>query len=109
MERQRVTRESPRAVPPTPPATGSKLVVFNANDATSGGALSQTFATIPGERYGLAFDLGAVEAIADQQVRVKLQGSSVLVDEVIAFAAPGVGPFYVPQHRSSWRTARPPR
>lgn len=76
---------------------GSKVVVFNANNEP-GGVLSQTFATTPGQRYGLTFDVGTVGAIADQRMRVTAEGTGFLLDQTLVFAGPTAGPFYIPQH-----------
>src|SRR6185503_13070550 len=90
--------------PNHPASQGSKVVVLNLNNLPPQGSvralLSQTVVTIPGQRYGLAFDVGTVNAIVDQRVRVRLEGSGVLLDQVITFAGPTTGAFYIPQHVS---------
>ena len=89
--------------PGHPASHGTKAVVFNPDSIgapSHDGVLSQTFATTPGQRYGLAFDLGTVGAITDQRVRVRLQGSGILLDQIIAVAPVQVTPTYFPQHWS---------
>ena len=86
---------------PSHPATdGVKAVVFNANDLIGTGVLSQVFTTVPGQRYGLTFDLGTVGGIADQLMRVIIEGDGVLLDETLIVSAPTAAAFYVPQHIS---------
>src|ERR1700692_4635901 len=84
--------------PSHPASNGSKVVVFNPNDMFANAVLSQTFATTPGQRYGLALDLGTVGAIADQRLEVSLTGNGTLLDQVVTVSSPDAGAFYVPQH-----------
>ena len=85
---------------PDHPATeGVKAVVFNAHDQSGvGSALSQTFQTLPSQRYALTFDAGAVGPIADQIFRIVVEGRSVLLDTTATVAAISAQPFFVP-HR----------
>ncbi|MFO1497454.1 MAG: Calx-beta domain-containing protein [Verrucomicrobiota bacterium] len=46
------------------PSDGSKLVAFNWGQTTPNGVVSQTFTTIPGQTYGLTFDVGAIGSSA---------------------------------------------
>ena len=62
--------------------------------------LSQTLTTIPGERYGLSFNVGRAGGVINGRIRVLVQGSAVVLDQILEFGAPGTGPFYIPQHIS---------
>jgi hypothetical protein len=85
--------------PVHPAAEGGAVVVFNANDEPSSGAsLRQTFATKVGQRYALDFDFGTVGAVADQVLRVTVEGNGVLSDRMLRVAGLNGDPFYVP-HR----------
>jgi hypothetical protein len=86
--------------PSHPASNGSKVVVFNPGNDYPDAVLSQVFATTPGQRYGLAFDLGTVGAIADQWVRVTLEGDGVLLDRSLVVTGRDAGAFYTPQHLS---------
>lgn len=81
------------------PATdGQTAVVLNPGDHTGvGSSLSQTFRTVAGQRYELAFDFGTTGAIADQKLRTTVSGHSVLIDTTVIAAGLSDGPFYVPQ------------
>jgi hypothetical protein len=82
---------------PTRPAShGTKAVVLNPNDQVPDAVLSQTFLTTPGQRYSLAFDLGTVERIADQRIRVRVRGSATLLEQLLVVAGANAGPFYIP-------------
>ena len=77
---------------------GSSAIVFNRNDqSTAGQSVSQTFATTPGQRYGLHFDYGSVGAAADQVLQVTVAGDGVILDHTIRIVALSADPFYVPQ------------
>ena len=86
--------------PSHPASDGSKVVVFSLGNTFPSAVLSQTFVTIPGQRYNLAVDLGTVGAIADQQVQLTLQGDDVLFNQVLTVSSPDAGAFYVPQNIS---------
>ena len=86
--------------PSHPASEGANAVVFNAGNSTPTGIVAQTFATSPGQRYGLTFDLGTVGAVSDQRMRVTVEGTGFLVDQTIVFAGIDSGPFYIPQHIS---------
>src|SRR3954470_543985 len=84
---------------PNHPATdGTKVVVLNPNDQNTNALLSQTFPTVPGQRYELSFDYGCVGPISDQHLEVMLEGNGVLLDNTIIISGPYPQPFYVPQH-----------
>jgi Ig-like domain-containing protein/uncharacterized protein DUF642 len=86
--------------PGHPASDGNKVVVLNPNDQSTSAVLSQNFATSPGQRYGLTFDYGTVNAVADQRVQVTIEGNGTLYDQRITISAPDSGAFYVPQHIS---------
>jgi hypothetical protein len=81
-----------------PASEGSKVDVFSPGNTLANAVLFQNFATTPGQRYGLAFDLGTVGAIADQRMEVILDGNGNLLDQILVVAGPDAGPFYIPQH-----------
>jgi Immunoglobulin domain/Protein of unknown function (DUF642) len=84
--------------PVRPASKGSTAILFNRNDqSTDGQTVSQTFATTPGQRYGLHFDYGAVGAVADQVMRVTVTGDGVILDQTVRIAPLSADPFYVPQ------------
>jgi hypothetical protein len=77
---------------------GTQLVHFNWGQQQPTGALSQTFATTPGESYRLAFDFGAFSLInrEEQRLRVRVTGTSTLLTQLVAVVAPGNGSRYSP-------------
>jgi hypothetical protein len=81
---------------------GVAYAAFNYGQQIPSGVLSQTFATTPGQRYSLTFDLGAFSLVnKDQQrVLVAVNGSSALLSQVRSVYAPGNGSAYVPQSLS---------
>jgi hypothetical protein len=81
--------------PVHPAAEGAAVAVFNANDEPSGASLRQTFATKVGQRYALEFDFGTVGAVADQVLRVTVEGNGVLADRMVRVAGLNGDPFYV--------------
>ncbi len=83
-----------------PASDGSSVVVFNPGNAFPDAVLSQAFATSPGRRYGLSFDLGTVGRISDQRIRVTLEGNGTLVDQVVVVTGRDAHPFWTPQHIS---------
>jgi hypothetical protein len=83
-----------------PASHGTKLVVLNPNDQLSDAVLAQTFATSPGQRYSLAFDLGTVARIADQRIRVRVEGGAILLDTLLVVAGPTTAAFYIPHQLS---------
>lgn len=50
---------------------GSFAAAFNPGSAANGGTLSQTFSTIPGERYFVSFDWGSFGSNAVQRLKVE--------------------------------------
>jgi Protein of unknown function (DUF642) len=78
---------------------GSSVAVFNGglgsdHHPSPGGVLAQTFATIPGQRYSLAFDLGTVGEIVDQYLHLSVEGNGRLIDETILIAPIDAKLFY---------------
>lgn len=67
---------------PYVPSDGSTLVVFNASDQTPNGNLSQTFSTIAGRTYEVAFDVGVYEGTpAGTFYRaINVGGNSIQID-----------------------------
>ncbi|MEO7098263.1 MAG: DUF642 domain-containing protein [Luteolibacter sp.] len=68
---------------------GTKLVAFNAGQATPNGVVSQTFATTVGVPYVVAFDAGALGTISQQRMQLTVAGASTLVSQTITVNAPG--------------------
>lgn len=75
------------------PATdGIKIVIFNGDNKTPNGVLSQTFATIPGHTYSLAFDTSLLAYTTDTMVlNVNATGSNTLLDQTISLSGQGNG------------------
>jgi len=77
------------------PTDGTKIVSFNgtsANDSVPNGILSQTFPTIPGTTYTLAFDMGtAGSASLEQKLEVTVVGTGSLLSQVISSTSAGGG------------------
>jgi hypothetical protein len=93
-ERLQIVKDDPIR----PASQGSNAIILNRNDqSTAGESVSQTFATTPGQRYGLHFDYGAVGAVADQVLGVTVTGDGVLLDQTVRILALSANPFYVPQ------------
>ncbi len=77
---------------PFTPTDGSKLAGFNGGNQTPNGVLSQTFATVPGTSYTLAFDLGVLSYNTNSQtMRVAVTGSNSLLNQVISINGLGGG------------------
>ncbi|RYD41120.1 MAG: DUF642 domain-containing protein, partial [Verrucomicrobiaceae bacterium] len=61
---------------------GTQLVAFNRGEAPPNGVLSQAFATIPGQSYVLAFDMGVLAYNnLQQKLQVQLTGATTLVNQ----------------------------
>jgi lysophospholipase L1-like esterase len=73
------------------PTDGSKLVAFNGGQTTPNAVLSQTFATTAGQAYVLRFDLGALGAASVQTMRIRINGTTELVNQTAAVTGPGSG------------------
>ncbi len=87
---------------PTYPASdGSTVVVFDhPGNLPSQAVLSRTVATVPGQRYGLSFDLGTVGRTADQAIRVSVAGNRLLMNSVFVVASADGTPPYTTHHVS---------
>ncbi|MES2657778.1 MAG: Ig-like domain-containing protein [Verrucomicrobiota bacterium] len=71
-----------RSDSPYQPIDGTKLAVFNADNTTPNGVLSQTFATTPGATYALAFDAGTLAYNTLQQtLQVNVAGTGSLLSQ----------------------------
>jgi hypothetical protein len=68
---------------------GSRLAVFNSNQATPNGVLTQTFQTTVGQLYSLNFEAGAIGVIAQQKLGVEIFGKYSLVSETVTIAGLG--------------------
>ena len=75
-----------------PPTDGVKLLIFNAGEATPNGIISQAFATIPGQVYTLAFDVGVI-AFNNSEVELQatIQGASMHVSQAVPLFGIGNG------------------
>jgi VCBS repeat-containing protein len=63
---------------------GAKLAGFNGSNQAPNGVLSQTFATVAGQTYTLAFDAGVLSYnTSPQQMRVKVDGTSTVLNQVV--------------------------
>ncbi len=61
-------------------AEGSNLVVFNAGDMPANAVLSRSFATTPGQKYRLSFQLGVYSYVwGEQRISVEAQGNGALL------------------------------
>ena len=89
---------------------GTQLVHFNWAQQPANGALSQSFATVAGQQYGLAFDAGAYSAVNldEQRMQVTVQGTATLLSQSVSVFAPGNGGAFTPQSLRLPPTA-PPR
>jgi hypothetical protein len=63
-------------------AEGTKVVVFNAGDMPANAVLSQSFATTPGQKYSLTFQLGVYAyASTEQRMHVEVKGNGTLLSQ----------------------------
>ncbi len=77
---------------PYTPTDGSKLAGFNGGNQPANGVISQTFATVPGTTYTLAFDLGVLSYNTNSQtMRVAVTGTGSLLNQVISINGLGGG------------------
>jgi len=80
------------AAAPYTSTDGSKLVVFNGGQTTPNGVLSQTFATVAGQTYTLAFDAGVLAYNKNPQtLGVTVTGSGSLLSQTITINGLGGG------------------
>ncbi len=69
---------------PYVPTEGSKLVGFNGANLTPNAILSQTFVTVAGQSYTLAFDLGVLAFnTSSQTMQVTMNGTASLLSKTI--------------------------
>jgi|GEM_PF-1483323 len=67
---------------------GSKLVAFNGGNLTPNGVLSQTFTTVSGVSYTLAFDAGILSFnTSTQSLQVTATGSGSVLSQVVNLSA----------------------
>lgn len=73
-----------------PPRTshGTKVLVFNAGQQPGTGVISQVIATVPGQSYALAFDVGVYASFANMNqalgLRVTATGTGNLLDQMVS-------------------------
>ncbi len=79
--------------PPYVPTAGVKLAAFNAEDATPGGSISQSVATVPGRIHALLFDVGNLSYNPlYQKLHVQvMDGANALVSDTIHIPGAGGG------------------
>jgi VCBS repeat-containing protein len=71
---------------------GSRMMVFHGGNGPTDGAISQMFATTPGQTYLLTFQLGVVGAnVPGQQLLVTLAGNETLLSETDSATGSGTG------------------
>jgi len=77
---------------------GVQLVHFNQGQTTPGGFISQSFSTINGQTYVLAFDYGAFSGTNqnEQRLRATVIGNSQLLNQTVSIFANGNGGRYLP-------------
>jgi VCBS repeat-containing protein len=77
---------------PYPVTDGAKLASFNGDNLAPNAVISQSFATVPGQGYTLAFDAGVLAYTGDTQtLQVKAHGTSNLLSRTITIAGLGGG------------------
>jgi hypothetical protein len=78
---------------------GTKAARFNAAQKTPNAVLSQSFSTAPGQTYTLSFDFGVYSPVSlrQQRIQVTVQGSSLLVSQLITQSAFGSTVQYSPK------------
>jgi VCBS repeat-containing protein len=77
---------------PYAPTEGSKLAAFNSNESSPNGLLTQTFPTIPGQTYLVAFDAGVLSFNSFQQsLKVEIVGTSTQLSQIYVLPGPGGG------------------
>jgi lysophospholipase L1-like esterase len=73
------------------PTDGSRVVAFNSQNRTPDAVLSQTFTTIPGRTYNIAFDAGLLSYTSDSQtLQVSATGNASLLSQNITLTGSGV-------------------
>jgi hypothetical protein len=80
----------PYEVDPTP--AGRKVAQFSAENQPNNGVLSQTFNTIPGTTYQLAFEMGVLSYnLNPQKLRTTLRGQTTLLSNEFSMTGTGDG------------------
>ncbi|MHC1763795.1 MAG: immunoglobulin domain-containing protein [Verrucomicrobiia bacterium] len=75
-----------------PGAEGNYVVAFNAGDKTPNAALSQTFATTPGQNYTLSCKVGVLAYnYNEQRMQITLQGTGTLLSRTVSVWGAGGG------------------
>lgn len=89
---------TPSAAPYTT-ATGSSLLVFNGGQTNPDGAISQSFATVPGQTYAVEFDMGILGGSGTKQsLEISMKGASTLLSRTESINGPGVqAPRWLPK------------
>jgi len=78
--------------PPYIPYAGNKMMIFNGANSTPNAVVSQTFATTPGNRYILAFEVGTLGINTNpQSLGVNLAGAAALVTQTETLPGNGAG------------------
>ncbi|MEO8614262.1 MAG: DUF642 domain-containing protein, partial [Luteolibacter sp.] len=71
---------------------GTALAEFNGSNSTPNGVLTQTFSTVPGSAYTLAFDVGVYSFnSSSQRLQVNVTGSGSLLSQLITATGNGNG------------------
>jgi lysophospholipase L1-like esterase len=74
------------------PGNGNKLLVFNGNNTPTGGVISQTFTTIPGQGYVLTFNMGIFAPnTLQQRLEVLVSGNATLLSQLITMTGVNSG------------------
>jgi lysophospholipase L1-like esterase len=74
------------------PTNGQSVVVFNGNNETPNGVITQSFQTIPGVTYGVAFDVGVLSYNSSQQkIEVRATGTGTLLSQTLTRTGSGNG------------------
>jgi hypothetical protein len=79
---------------------GATVLSFNSSNSTPNGTILQNFATVPGRRYMLEFDVGVLAYNpSDQRLQIQVDGRySRILDQTITVSGPGSGGvFWAPQ------------
>jgi hypothetical protein len=87
--------------PGHPGSNGAAAVVLDRQSIAGAAVLSQTFATTPGQRYGIVFDAGHVGGVIDGLLQVTVQGAGApIFSRVLAITGIDANPLYTPEHYS---------
>ncbi|MFO1501126.1 MAG: DUF642 domain-containing protein [Verrucomicrobiota bacterium] len=82
-------------VSPSSPLTavdGGKMLIFNWGQTSPNGMISQSFATVVGQTYTLAFNYGIIAFnYGEQRLQFIVQGGNVLLSQVLSLSGNGIG------------------